>query len=147
VHDPSGFFHKLRHVHEEAVRGAGDEVFLAAAGYDLAQALGQEAEARRAERLGDATAALFAVRDAAVLTALAVGLMTRTTAPNVREALRGAAASAWPPGFAEAFRLAIDPASDAALAVAGLGEALDALTELARRDGVPFEADDLDAFL
>jgi hypothetical protein len=147
LHDPSGFFHKLRHVHEEAVSNAGDEVFRAAAGYNLVHALDQESQARRAERRGDATGALFAVREAAVLAALAVGLVTRTASRDVAGALRTAAASTWPPGFAETFRLAIDPDSDPALAVAALGEALDALVELARRDGIPFEADDLDAFL
>jgi hypothetical protein len=82
-----------------------------------------------------------------VLAALAVGLVTRTTARDLAALVRSAAASTWPPGFAETFGLAIDPASDPALAAAALGEALDVLTELARRDGIPFETADLDAFL
>jgi hypothetical protein len=147
LHDPDGYFERLRQAHERGAREAGDEVFRAAAGYDLAQALQQEATARRAERAGDAVAALFAVREAAVLAALTLGLLSRTTWPDVAAALRGAATAPLPPGFAGAFRLAVAPDSDAALAVAALGEALDALTELARRDAVPFEADDLNAFL
>jgi hypothetical protein len=147
LHDPGGFFHKLRHVHEEAVREAGDEVFRAAAGPDLAHALAEQVRAVQADRAGDTTAALFAVREAAVLAALVIGLVRRRTARDVGELLRAAAASDWPPGFGPTFQLAVDPASDAPLAVAALGEALEVLTELARRDGIPFEADDLDAFL
>jgi hypothetical protein len=82
-----------------------------------------------------------------VLATLTVGLMTRTSWPSVGEALRGAGAIAIPPGFGETFRLAVDPASDVPLAVAAIGEALEALVELARRDGVPFEAGELDDFL
>jgi hypothetical protein len=147
LHDPAGFFERLREAHERGARETGDEVFRAAAGYDLAQALDQEAVARRAERAGDDVAAVFAVREAAVLAALTLGLLSRMTWPDAAAALRGAGAVTVPPGFADAFRLAVAPDSDVALAVAALGEALDALTELARRDAVPFEADDLDAFL
>jgi hypothetical protein len=147
LHDPDGFFGRLREAHERGAREAGDEVFRAAAGYDLAQALEQEATARRAERAGDTVAALFAVREAAVLAALTLGLLYRMTWPDVAAALRGASTVTVPPGFADTFRLAVGPDADAALAVAALGESLDALTELARRDAVPFEADDLDAFL
>jgi hypothetical protein len=147
LHDPGGFFDRLRAAHTEAVAAAGPEVFRAAAGYNLVQALDQEARARRAEAAGDAVAALFAVREAAVLAALTVGLVARTTWASVPEALRGAAGIAIPPGFGETFRLAIAADSDAALAVAAMGEALDALTELARRDGIPFEANSLDDFL
>jgi hypothetical protein len=147
LHDPGGFFERLRQAHERGARETGDEVFRAAAGCDLAQALDQEAAARRAERAGDAVAALFAVREAAVLAALTLGLLYRMTWPDAAAALRAASTVTIPPGFADTFRLAVAPDSDAALAVAALGEALDALTELARRDAVPFEADDLDAFL
>jgi hypothetical protein len=147
LHDPGGFFAKLRDAHTAAIKEAGPEVFRAAAGYNLAQALDQQARARRAEHDGDAGAALFAVREAAVLAALTVGLVARTTWASVPEALRGAAGVAIPPGFGETFRLAIAADSDAALAVAAMGEALDALMELARRDGIPFEAAGLDDFL
>jgi len=147
LHDPGGYFQRLGEAHRRGAAETGEEVFRAAAGYDLAQALEQEALARRAERSGDAVAALFAVREAAVLAALTLGLLYRMTWPDVAAALRGAAAVTMPPGFAQTFGLALAPDSDTALAVAALGEALAALSELARRDAVPFEADDLGAFL
>ncbi|MGH2815889.1 MAG: nucleotidyltransferase family protein, partial [Actinomycetota bacterium] len=53
VHDPGGFFHKLKHVHEAAVEEAAPEVFAAAAGFDLVQLLSWEAQARAAELAGD----------------------------------------------------------------------------------------------
>jgi hypothetical protein len=53
VYDPSGFFAKLRAAHEEAMAGAPEGAFLAAAGWNLAQALAQQARAERAEAEGD----------------------------------------------------------------------------------------------
>jgi hypothetical protein len=147
VYDPSDFFGKLRAAHEEAMTAAQEGAFLAAAGWDLAQALGQQARAEAAESAGDAAAALFAVREGALLAALTLGLLGRSAYRDQRHALAVASAAPMPPGFAETFRLAVDPDSDAQLAVAALGEALAALTELARRDGLPFEAADLDDFL
>jgi hypothetical protein len=147
LHDPSGFFPTLREAHEQAVRDAGDEVFHAAAGYDLVQALDLQARARRALERGEPAWALFAVREAAVLAALFMGLVARAAYRDLEHALQAAGTAPIPPGFADTFRLAIAADSDAALAVAALGEALDALTELARRDQIAFEADELDAFL
>jgi hypothetical protein len=147
VYDPSGFFAKLRGTHEEAVAKAPEGAFFAAAGWNLAQALAQQAKAERAEAQGDPAGALFAVREGALLAALTLGLLGRAAYRDPRHALASASAAPMPPGFAETFRLAIDPDSDAHLAVAALGEALGALTELARRDGLPFEAVELDDFL
>jgi hypothetical protein len=147
LHDPGGYFERLADAQRQAAAETGAEVFRAAAGVNLAQALDQELAARRAEAAGDGVAALFAVREAAVLAALTLGLLSRTSWPDVAAALRWAAAATMPPGFGGAFALAVAPDSDPPLAVAALGEALDALTELARRDAVPFEADDLAAWL
>jgi hypothetical protein len=147
VYDPSGFFGKLRAAHEEAMAGAPEGAFLAAAGWNLAQALAQQARAELAEAEGDQAAALFAVREGALLAALTLGLLGRAAYRDVGHAIASASAAPMPPGFAETFRLAVDPDSDAHLAVAALGEALAALIELARRDGVPFEAAELDDFL
>jgi hypothetical protein len=147
VYDPSGFFGKLRQAHEQAMAEAPEGAFLAAAGWDLAQALAQQARAERAEAEGDGVAALFAVREGALLAALTLGLAGRAAYRDARHALAAASSAPMPPGFAETFRLAVDPDSDAHLAVAALGEALAALTELARRDGLPFEAAELDDFL
>lgn len=147
VYDPSGFFAKLRTTHEEAVASAPEGTFQAAAGWNLAQALGSLAQAQLAERQGDTAGALLAVREGALLAALTLGLAGRAAYRDARHALRSAMAAPMPPGFADTLKLALDPESDAHLAVAGLGEALAALSELARRDGLPFEAGELDDFL
>jgi hypothetical protein len=147
LHDPAGFFPRLRETHERAVRDAGEEVFRAAAGSDLVQALDLQARARRALERGEPALALFAVREAAVLAALFMGLVARTAYRDLAHALQAAGTAPVPPGFADTFRLAIAADSDAALAVAALGEALDALAELARRDRIAFEADELQAFV
>jgi hypothetical protein len=148
LHDPGGFFHKLRHVHEAAVEQAGPEAFRAAAGYDLVQLLSWEAKARGAELAGDLQGALVAVKEVAVLAALVVGLQTRTAYRNLAHALRAAAVTeAAGPGFAAAYRRLLDPTVEPAGQVLAAGRAADALLVLAEREGIPFEADDLDAFL
>ncbi|HKE99398.1 MAG TPA: hypothetical protein VKG45_10765 [Actinomycetes bacterium] len=147
LHDPTGFFPRLRETHEQAVRHAGDDAFAAAAGSTLAQALDHQARARRALAADDPALALFAVREAAVLAAMFLGLVARAAYRNLAHALQAAGTAPVPPGFGGTFRLAIAADSDAMLAVAALGEALDALGELARRDRIPFETDELDAFL
>jgi Nucleotidyltransferase domain len=148
VHDPGGFFHKLKHVHEAAVEEAGPEVFAAAAGFDLVRLLSWEATARAAELAGDVTTTLVAVKEAAVLAALVVGLHTRTAYRNLGHALHATAATeAAGPGFAEAYRRLLDPTAEPAVQVLALGRARDALLELAAREAIPYEAADLDAFL
>ena len=148
LHDPGGFFHKLRHVHQSAVDAAPRETFAAAAGYDLAQLHSWEARARAAELHGDVPGALLAVREAAVLCALVVGLATRTAYRDAAHAVRSAAlAKDGPPGFADPFRRLLSPATDPASAVIALGRAVEALAAFARREGIPFEADDLEVFL
>jgi predicted nucleotidyltransferase len=148
LHDPGGFFHKLRHVHETAVEQAGADAFLAAAGYDLVQLLAWQAKAEDAERAGDLPGTLVAVKEAAVLAALVVGLLARTPYRNLGHALRAtAAAGALPGGFAAAYRVLLDPAAPPAAQVLALGRAGAALAGVARERGVPFEAADLDAFL
>jgi hypothetical protein len=151
LHDPDGFFHKLRHVHEAAISSASDRVFAAAAGYDLVQLIAWEARARAAELAGDLPAALLAAKEGALLAALVAGLLTRTAYRDQANALYTAAtdpaiAAHVQGGFAEQFRRLIDPASDPTSAVLALGRVLAALTGAARREGVPFETDDLDAF-
>jgi Nucleotidyltransferase domain len=148
VHDPGGFFHKLKHVHEAAVEEAGPEVFAAAAGYDLVQLLSWDATARAAELAGDLLTTQLAVKEAAVLAALVVGLQTRTAYRNLAHAVAATAATgAAGPGFAEAYRRLLDPTAEPAVQVLALGRARDALVALAAREGIPFEAGDLDAFL
>jgi predicted nucleotidyltransferase len=148
LHDPGGFFHKLRHVHEAAVEQAGPEPFLAAAGYDLVQLLAFQAKAEAAELTGDLPGALVAVKQAAVLAALVVGLLARTPYRNLADALRATAATtAVPGGFAAAYRTLLDPAAPPAAQVLALGRASAALAAEARARGVPFEAADLDAFV
>jgi Nucleotidyltransferase domain len=148
VHDPGGFFHKLKHVHEAAVEEAGPEVFAAAAGFDLVRLLSWEATARAAELAGDVTTTLVAVKEAAVLAALVVGLHTRTAYRNLGHALHATAATeAAGPGFAEAYRRLLDPTAEPAVQVLALGRARDALLELAAREAIPYEAADLDAFI
>jgi len=148
LHDPSGFFHKLKHVHQTAVDGAPGEAFAAAAGYDLVQLVSWEGRARTAELHGDVPGALLAVKEAAVLCALVVGLATRTSYRDAAHAVRAVAlAKDAPPGFADPYRRLLSPATDPASAVIALGRAVAALTAFAQREGIPFEADDLDAFL
>ena len=148
VHDPGGFFHKLKHVHEAAVEEAGPEVFAAAAGLDLVQLLSWEARARAAELAGDLLTTLVAVKEAAVLAALVVGLLTRTAWPSTGQALHAtAAAGVAGPAFAEAYRRLLDPTAEPAVQVLALGRARDALLELADRERVPYQADGLAAFL
>jgi predicted nucleotidyltransferase len=148
VHDPGGFFHKLSHVHQAAVEESPPAVFKAAAGVDLVQLLSWDAKARAAELAGDLATTQLAVKEAAVLAALAVGLHTRTAYRNLGHALAATAATeAAGPGFAEAFRRLLDPTVEPSLQVLALGRARDALLALAAREGIPVEAADLDAFL
>jgi hypothetical protein len=152
LHDPDGFFHKLRHVHEAAVSSSSDRVFAAATGYDLVQLIAWEARARAAELAGDLPGALLAAKEGALLAALVAGLLTRTAYRDQADALRVAATDAAiaaqvQGGFGEQFRRLISPTADPTAAVLALGRVLAALTEAARRDGVPFETDDLDAFV
>jgi predicted nucleotidyltransferase len=148
VHDPGGFFHKLQHVHQAAVEESPPEVFLAAAGFDLVQLLSWEATARAAELAGDLPTTQVAVKEAAVLAALVVGLHTRTAYRNLTHALHATAVTqAAGSGFAEAYRRLLDPTVEPAVQVLALGRARDALLALAGREGIPFEAADLDAFL
>ena len=148
VHDPGGFFHKLKHVHEAAVEEAGPEAFAAAAGFDLVQLLSWEAQARAAELAGDLLTTQVAVKEAAVLAALVVGLLTRTAYRNTAHALHAtAAAEVAGPAFAEAYRRLLDPTAEPAVQVLALGRARDALLTVADRERVPYQADGLAAFL
>ena len=148
VHDPGGYFHKLKHVHQAAVEEAGPEVFAAAAGADLVQLLSWDATARAAELAGDLSTTLLAVKEAAVLAALVVGLLTRTAYRNLPHALHAtAAAGAAGPAFGADYRRLLDPTADPAVQVLALGRVRDALLALADREGVPYQAADLDAFL
>jgi hypothetical protein len=148
IHDPGGFFHKLNHVHEAAVEEAGAEVFAAAAGIDLVQFLSWEAKARAAELAGDLLTTQLALKEAAVLAALVVGLQTRTAYPNLPHALHAAAATeAAGPAFGPAYRRLLDPTADPAVQVLALGRVRDALLGLADRERIPYQADDLGAFL
>src|ERR671930_80774 len=136
-------------VHGPAARGgAGDEAFLAAAGYDLVQLLSWEARARAAELRGDLAATATAVKESAVLAALVVGLLARTPYRDLAHALRATATTGAVPGsFTADYRRLLDPAAAPATQVLALGRATAALAAAARDAGVPFEAADLDAFL
>ena len=148
VHDPGDFFHKLKHVHEAAVDQSPPEVFLAAAGFDLVQLLSWEARARGAELAGDLLTTQVAVKEAAVLAALVIGLHTRTAYRNLTHALHATAVTEVAgTGFSEAYRRLLDPTVEPAFQVLALGRARDALLAFAGRQGIPFEAADLDAFL
>jgi hypothetical protein len=148
VRDPGGFFHKLKHVHEAAVEEAGPEVFAAAAGLDLVQLLSWEGKARAAELAGDLPTTQVAVKEAAVLAALVVGLLTRTVWPDTAHALHAVAATeAAGPVFAEAYRRLLDPTAEPAVQVLALGRVRDALVALADRQAVPYQADGLADFL
>jgi predicted nucleotidyltransferase len=148
IHDPGGFFHKLKHVHEAAVEEAGPEVFAAAAGLDLVQLLSWEGKARAAELAGDLPTTQVAVKEAAVLAALVVGLLTRTVWPDTAHALHAVAATeAAGPVFAEAYRRLLDPTAEPAVQVLALGRVRDALVALADRQAVPYQADGLADFL
>jgi hypothetical protein len=148
VHDPGGYFHKLQHVHQAAVEEAGPEVFAAAAGVDLVQLLSWDATARAAELAGDLLTTQVAVKEAAVLAALVVGLQTRTAYRSTSHALHATAATdVAGPGFAEAYRRLLDPTAEPAVQVLALGRARDALLALADRAGIPYQAAELEAFL
>jgi hypothetical protein len=148
VHDPGGYFHKLKHVHEAAVEEAGAEVFAAAAGFDLVQLLSWDAKARAAELAGDLLTTQVAIKEAAILAALVVGLHTRTAYRNTAHALHATATSGVAgPAFAEAYRRLLDPTAEPAVQVLALGRARDALIALADREGIPYQAAGLDAFL
>jgi len=148
LHDPGEFFHKLRHVHEAAVEQSPPAAFQAAAGYDLVQLVSWEGKARDAELAGDLAVASLAIKEAAVLAMLVVGLHTRTAYRNLAHAVRATAVTeAAGPGFPAAYRRLLDPTVEPAGQVLALGRVLDALLDLARREGIPFETDDLDGFL
>jgi hypothetical protein len=83
-----------------------------------------------------------------VLAALVVGLQTRTAYRNLPHALHTTAATgAAGAGFGEAYRRLLDPTADPAVQVLALGRVRDALLALADREGVPYEAASLEAFL
>jgi predicted nucleotidyltransferase len=148
LHDPGEFFHKLRHVHEAAVEQSPPEAFRAAAGVDLVQLVSWEGKARDAELAGDLAVASLAVKEAAVLAMLVVGLHSRTAYRNLAHAVRATAVTeAAGPGFPAAYRRLLDPTVEPAGQVLALGRVLDALLDLARREEIPFETDDLDGFL
>jgi len=148
LHDPGEFFHKLRHVHEAAVEQSPPEAFRAAAGYDLVQLVSWEGKARDAELAGDLAVASLAVKEAAVLAMLVVGLHTRTAYRNLAHAVRATAVTeAAGPGFPAAYRRLLDPTVEPAGQVLALGRVLAALLDLAGREGIPYETDDLDGFL
>jgi predicted nucleotidyltransferase len=148
LHDPGEFFHKLRHVHEAAVEQSPPAAFQAAAGYDLVQLVSWEGKARDAELAGDLAVASLAMKEAAVLAMLVVGLHTRTAYRNLAHAVRATAVTeAVGPGFPAAYRRLLDPTVEPAGQVLALGRVLEALLDLARREGIPFETDDLDGFL
>jgi predicted nucleotidyltransferase len=148
LHDPTGFFDKLRQAHESAVASSPPETFLAAAGYDLAELASWEARARADELNGELPGALLAVKEAAVLAALVIGLVRRTPYRDAGHALRAAAtATGLPAGFTEQYRRLLSPTIDPASAVLALGRVLHALEELARQQGIPFEAESLDDLL
>ena len=148
VHDPGGYFHQLKHVHEAAVEEAGAEVFAAAAGLDLVQLLSWEAKARAAELAGDLLTTQVALKEAAVLAALVVGLLTRTAYRNTSHALHATAATdAAGPAFGPAYRRMLDPTAEPAVQVLALGRVRDALLALADREAIPYQAAGLDAFL
>jgi hypothetical protein len=148
LHDPGGFFHKLKHVHEAAVEESPPEAFRAAAGYDLVQLVAWEARAREAELAGDLAVASLAVKEAAVLAMLVVGLHTRTAYRDLAHAVRATAVTqAAGPRFPVAFRRLLDPTVEPAGQVLALQRVLDALLDLARREGIPFETEDLAGFL
>ena len=148
VHDPGGYFHKLKHVHEAAVEEAGPEVFAAAAGFDLVQLLSWEGQARAAELAGDLLTTQVALKEAAVLAALVVGLLTRTAYRDTAHGLAATAATGVAgPGFAEAYRRLLDPTAEPTVQVLALGRVRDALLALADREAIPYRADGLDAFV
>ena len=148
LHDPGEFFHKLRHVHEAAVEQSPPEAFRAAAGYDLVQLVSWEGKARDAELAGDLAVASLAIKEAAVLAMLVVGLHTRTAYRNLAHAVRATAVTeAAGPGFPAAYRRLLDPTVEPAGQVLALGRVLAALLDLAGREGIPYETDDLDGFL
>lgn len=148
LYDPTGFFGRLREAHESAVVSSPPEVFLAAAGYDLAELAAWEARARADELSGDLPGALLAVKEAAVLAALVIGLVRRMPYHSAGHALRSAATvSGLPVGFTEQYRRLLSPTIDPASAVLALGRVLHALEDLARQEGIPFETNDLDDLL
>ncbi len=148
LYDPSDFFGKLRDTHQEAVASSPPEAFLAAAGYDLAQLAAWEARARADELAGDLPGALLAVKEGAMLAALVIGLVARTPYQDAAHALKLAAtATNLPDGFTDQYRRLLAPTIDPASAVLALGRVLAALEALARQEGIPFEAADLDDFV
>jgi hypothetical protein len=115
---------------------------------DLVQLLSWDATARAAELAGDLLTTQVAVKEAAVLAALVVGLHTRTAYRGTSHALHATAATpAAGPGFAEAYRRLLDPTAEPAVQVLALVRARDALCALADREGIPYQAPDLDALL
>jgi hypothetical protein len=148
LHDPTGFFDKLRQSHESAVASSPPATFLAAAGYDLAELASWEARARADELAGDLPGAMLAVKEGAVLAALVIGLVRRTPYRDAGHALRATASlTGLPGGFTEQYRRLLAPTIDPASAVLALGRVLGALEELARQAGIPYEAESLDDFL
>jgi hypothetical protein len=83
-----------------------------------------------------------------VLAALVVGLQTRTAYRDTAHAVHATAATgAAGPGFPGAYRRLLDPTAEPAVQVLALGRVRDALLGLADREHIPYQADDLEAFL
>jgi hypothetical protein len=148
LYDPTDFFKKLRDRHQEAVAATPADTFLAAAGYDLAQMAAWEARARADELAGDLPGALLAVKEAALLAALVIGLIRRIAYRDAGHALKTVATlEDLPEGFTDQYRRLLAPTIDPASAVLALGRVLSSLEWLARAEGIPFEADDLGDFV
>ena len=148
LYDPTDFFKKLRDRHQEALAATPADTFLTAAGYDLAQMAAWEARARADELAGDLPGALLAVKEAALLAALVIGLIRRIAYRDAGHALKTVATlDDLPEGFTDQYRRLLAPTIDPASAVLALGRVLASLEWLARAEGVPFEADDLGDFL
>ena len=148
IYDPTDFFGKLRDAHRQAIASSPPQAFLTAAGYDLAQLAAWEARARADELSGDLPGALLAVKEGAMLAALVVGLVRRTSYRDAGDALKTVATMPdLPEGFTEQYRRLLAPTIDPASAVLALGRVLGALELLGRQQGIPFEAADLDDFV
>ena len=148
LRDPDGFFDELRETWVKAMAGKSEMDFLLMARDNLFEAYEWAWKADRdlAERSDAETA--ISLNEGLIATALAIGLMTRTSWTSRGEAVAQAAeAGAGIDGFADSFRVAADPGADLRARLSAFHKALEALERHLEAKGAPLQLASIDELL
>jgi hypothetical protein len=148
LHDPDGFFDELRETWVKAMAAKSEMDFLLMArdnlfeGYEWAW----KADRDLAERSDAETA--ISLNEGLIATALAVGLITRTSWTSRGEAVAQAAeAGAGIEGFSEPFMTAANPSVQLGARLPAFHKALEALEQHLAAKGAPLDVSSIDELL